>query len=106
LFLVPRGTPATVDEELDPVGRGIGRGSAQGSEQIGIEVGHGRNLVVEDGHGVRHSAMRLAEGTPNGRSGAGRCWCRFAVGHAANQGNRAVASAYEVFDMPTTCTGP
>jgi hypothetical protein len=50
--------------------------------------------------------MCRAEGTPNGRSGAGRCWCWFAVGHAANQGNRAVASTYEVFDMPTTRTGP
>ena len=48
LFLVLRGTPAALDEELDAVVRGIGCRSAQGSEERWIEVGDTRNLVIED----------------------------------------------------------
>ena len=57
------GAPAAVDVELDPVVRGIRRGLAQGIEQSGVEVGHGRNLVVEDRHAVRDGAACLAERT-------------------------------------------
>lgn len=78
MFLVFPGTPATIDEELDPVVRGISRGSAQGTEQIGLEVGHGRSLVIEDRHGDGDSAMCLAKGVPDGR---------FAVAHASSQGS-------------------
>jgi hypothetical protein len=37
----------------DPVARGISGSLAQGNEQIRIKVGHGRNLVIEEGHAVR-----------------------------------------------------
>ena len=33
LLLVRRGTPAAIDDELDPVVRGIRRGLAQGTEE-------------------------------------------------------------------------
>ena len=46
--MVLRGTPATIDEELDPVVRGIGCSLAQGTEESWIEVGYTRNLVIED----------------------------------------------------------
>ena len=38
MFLVLRGTPATIDEELDPVARGIRCGLAQGTEESWIEL--------------------------------------------------------------------
>ena len=63
LFLVLRGTPATVDDELDPVVRGISRGLAQGTEQIGVEVGHTRNLVIEDRRAVGDGTVGLAKRT-------------------------------------------
>ena len=63
LFLVLGGTPATVDEELDPASRGIGCSLAQGAEQIGVEVGYGRNLVVEDRRAVGDGTVRLAKRT-------------------------------------------
>ena len=63
MLLVLRGTPATVDEELDPVGRGIGRGSAQGTEESRIEVGYTRNRVVEDRRAVGDGTVGLAERT-------------------------------------------
>ncbi len=63
LLLVLRGTPAAVDEELDPVVRGIGRGLAQGTEQSGVEVGHTRNLVIEDRRAVGDGTVGLAERT-------------------------------------------
>jgi len=34
--------------ELDPAGRGIGRGPAQGTEEIAVELGDARDLVVEE----------------------------------------------------------
>ena len=63
MLLVLRGTPAAVDEELDPVVRGIGCGLAQGTEQSGIEVGDTRNLVVEDRRAVGDGTVGLAERT-------------------------------------------
>jgi hypothetical protein len=61
VLLVLRGTPATVDDELDPVVRGIGRGLAQGAEERRIEVGDTRNLVVEDRRAVGDGTVGLAE---------------------------------------------
>ena len=61
LLLVGRGTPAAVDVERHPVGRGIGCGLTQGTEEGWIEVGHARNRVVEDRHAVRDRTVGLAE---------------------------------------------
>jgi len=44
------GTPAAGDDELDPIAGSIGSRLAQGAEQIGVQVGHGGNLVIEDRH--------------------------------------------------------
>ena len=63
MFLVRRGTPAAVDVELDAVVRGIRCGLAQGTEESGIEVGHGRNLVIEDRRAVGDGTVSLAERT-------------------------------------------
>lgn len=48
LFLVLRGTPAAFEAELDPAVGGISCSLAQGAEQIGVEIAHTRNLVIED----------------------------------------------------------
>jgi hypothetical protein len=61
LFLVLRGTPATIDEELDPVVRGISCSLAQGTEQIRVEVGYTRNLVIKDRRAVGDGTISLAE---------------------------------------------
>jgi hypothetical protein len=63
LVLVLRGTPATIDEELDPVVRGIGCGLTQGTEQSWIEVSYTRYLVGKDRRAVGHGAVGLAERT-------------------------------------------
>jgi hypothetical protein len=63
LVLVLRGTPATIDDELDPVARGISRSLAQGTEQIGVEVGYTRNVVVKDRRAVGNGAVSLAKRT-------------------------------------------
>ena len=63
LLLVLRGTPAAVDVELDPVVRSVGRRSAQGTEQISVEVGDTRDLVVEDRRAVGDGTVGLAERT-------------------------------------------
>jgi hypothetical protein len=63
LILVLRGTPATIDDEVDPVVRGIGCGLAQGTEQIWVEVGYTRNLVVEDRRAVGDGTVGLAKRT-------------------------------------------
>ena len=63
LILVLGGTPATVDDELDPVGRGISRSLAQGTEESRMEVGYARNLVIEDGRAVGDGAVSLAKHT-------------------------------------------
>ena len=63
MLLVRRGTPATIDEELDPVVRGISCGLAQGTEESWIEVGHGRNLVIKDRRAVGDGTVSLAKRT-------------------------------------------
>ena len=63
MLLVLRGTPATIDEELDPVVRGIGCGLAQGTEESWIEVGYTRNLVIEDRRAVGDGTVGLAKRT-------------------------------------------
>jgi hypothetical protein len=63
LFLVLRGPPAAIDEELDPVVRGISCSLAQGTEQIGVEVGYTRNLVIEDRRAVGDGTVSLAKRT-------------------------------------------
>ena len=63
LILVLRGTPATIDEELDPVVRGISCSLAQGTEQIGVEVCYARNLVIEDRRAIGDGTFSLARRT-------------------------------------------
>ena len=63
LLLVRRGTPATVDDELDPVARGISRGLAQRTEEPRIEFGYARNLVVEDRRAVGNGTVSFAKRT-------------------------------------------
>ena len=63
LFLVLRGTPAAVDEEPDPVVRGISCRSAQGAEESGIKLGHTRDVVIEDRRAVGDGTVGLAECT-------------------------------------------
>ncbi len=63
LILVLRRTPATIDEQLDPVIRGVSCSLAQGTEQIGVEVGYPRNLVIEDRRAVGDGAVRFAKRT-------------------------------------------
>ena len=60
-FLVLRGTPATVDEDLDAVVRSRGGSSAQGAEEVGVELGYARNPVVEDRRAGRDGAVSLAQ---------------------------------------------
>jgi hypothetical protein len=62
-FLVLRGTPAAVDEELDPVVRGIGCSLAQGTEQNRVEVGYARKLVIEERHAVGDITVSLTKRT-------------------------------------------
>jgi hypothetical protein len=61
LFLVLRGTPAAIDEELDAVGGGIRCSLAQGTEESRIKVGYTRNLVIEDRCAVGDGTVSLAE---------------------------------------------
>jgi hypothetical protein len=63
LLLVGRGTPAAVDDELDPVACGMSCSSAQGTEESWIEVGYTRNLVIEDRRAVGDGTVSLAERT-------------------------------------------
>jgi hypothetical protein len=60
LFLVLRGTPAAIDDELDPVVRGIRCRLAEGTEESWIKVGHGRRFVIEDRRAVRDDTVSLA----------------------------------------------
>jgi hypothetical protein len=48
VFLVLPRTPTTVDEELDPVVRGIGCSPAQRPEESWIELGYTGNPVIKD----------------------------------------------------------
>ena len=61
--MVLRGTPATVDEELDATVRGIGCGLPQGTEERWIEPGYTRNVVIEDRRAVRDGTVSLAKRT-------------------------------------------
>ncbi len=61
MFLVLRGTPAAVDDELDPAGRGIHGGLAQGTEQFGVEVDDARNMLIEDRRAVGDGTAGLAQ---------------------------------------------
>ena len=63
LILVLRRTPATIDEERDPVVRGIRCSSAQGTEQVGLEVGYTRKLVIEDRRALGYGTVSLAKRT-------------------------------------------
>jgi hypothetical protein len=63
LFLVLRGTPAAIDEELDPVVGGICCSLAQGTEESWIEVGYTRNLAIEDRRAVGDGTASLAKRT-------------------------------------------
>ena len=63
MFLVLRGTPATIDEELDPVVRGISCSLAQGTEESWIKVGYTRNLVIKDRRAVGDGTVSLAKRT-------------------------------------------
>ena len=62
-ILVLRGTPAAIDEELDPVVRGISCSLAHGTEQIRVEVGYTRNLVIKDRRAVGDGTASLAKRT-------------------------------------------
>ena len=63
LLLVFRGTPATVDDELDPAVRGNRCSLAQGTEESRIKVGHTWNLVVVDRRAVGDGTVSLAKRT-------------------------------------------
>jgi hypothetical protein len=63
LFLIFRGTPATIDEELDPVARSIRCSLAQGTEEGWIKVGYGRKIVIEDCRAVGDGTVSLAKRT-------------------------------------------
>ncbi len=63
LILVLRRTPATIDEELDPVVRGVSCSLAHGTEQIEVEVGYTRNLVSKNGRPVGDGTVSLAKHT-------------------------------------------
>ena len=63
VFLVRRGTPAAVDQELDAGVRGIICSLAQGAEESWIKVGDTRDPVVEDRRAVGDGAAGLAERT-------------------------------------------
>ena len=63
LILVLRGTPATIDEELDPVVPGISCSLTQGTEESWIKVGYTRNLVIKDRRAVGDGTVSLAKRT-------------------------------------------
>ena len=63
MFLVLRGTPAAIDDELEPVVRGISCGLAQGTEESWIKVGYTRNLVIKDRRAVGDGTVSLARRT-------------------------------------------
>ena len=63
LILVLRGTPATLDDELDPVARGISCSLAQGTEESWIKVGYTGNLVIKDRRAVGDGTISLIKRT-------------------------------------------
>ena len=64
LLLVGRGSPAAVDEELDPVVCGVGCRPAQGTEESRVEPGDTRKLVIEDRRTVGDDTVSLAKPSP------------------------------------------
>src|SRR5688572_26017013 len=73
--LVLRGTPAAIDEERDPVVRGICRCLAQGAEELRIEVGDTRTLLIEGRHAAWDGAVRVAtRATLLTARGLDECW--------------------------------
>ena len=70
MFLVLRGTPAAVDDELDPVVCGISCSLTQGTEESWIKVGDTRNLVSKDGRAVGDGTISPAKRTtvPTGKT--------------------------------------
>jgi hypothetical protein len=56
VLILPR-APATLHNDLDAVPGRIPCSLAEGTEQTGIEVGHGRNIGIEDPHAVRDGAI-------------------------------------------------
>ena len=61
LLLVLRRTPATIDDELNPVVRSISCSLAQGAEEGWIELGYTWNLVIEDRRAVGDCTVSFAE---------------------------------------------
>jgi hypothetical protein len=62
-ILVLRGTPATIDDELDAVAGSTPCGLAEGTKESWIKVGHRRILVIEDRHAVGDGTVSLAKRT-------------------------------------------
>src|SRR5262249_56450368 len=62
--------------------RGISCGLAEGTEQIGVEVGHGRNVVIEDRHAVRDGASCLARCTAAPLISPKEAAARFGLSHS------------------------
>jgi hypothetical protein len=61
LILVLRGTPAAIDEELNPVVCGIRCSLSQGAEESWIKIGYTRNLVIKDRRAVGDGTVSLAK---------------------------------------------
>ncbi len=60
--------------------------------------GRGRQQRVAEGRGGRRDDEQAGDKDPGDPTG--RCSCWFAVRHASSLGERGVASAYVIFDMP------
>jgi len=71
LILILRGTPATIDVELDAGVCGIRCSLAQRTEQTGVEVGYTRNLVIKDRSAVGDGTVSLAKRTNRRAVGGG-----------------------------------
>jgi hypothetical protein len=63
LFLVRRGTPTAIDVELESVAGGSSCCSAQRTEQIRVELGYTRDVVIEDRRAVGDGTVSLAKRT-------------------------------------------
>ncbi len=63
VILVLRGTPATIDYELDPVVRGTSCSLAQGNEERWIKPGYTRNRAIEDCRAGGDGTVSLAKRT-------------------------------------------
>lgn len=59
LFLIFRGSPAAIDDELHPIDGRVPRGPAQGIEERRVEPADGRNPVIKDGRAVGNDAVGL-----------------------------------------------